>query len=70
MLLFKIKFCVFFTAVWQKVIYPIEKMRRQAKTIKIFPDFISGDDLFGLTEPAILRIIESVSYFDTLFNLT
>ncbi|XP_055953683.1 histone-lysine N-methyltransferase 2C-like isoform X4 [Argiope bruennichi] len=53
-------------AVWQKVIYPIEKMRRQAKTIKIFPDFISGDDLFGLTEPAILRIIESLPGVDTL----
>ncbi|GFU34433.1 hypothetical protein NPIL_626691 [Nephila pilipes] len=53
-------------AVWQKVIYPIEKMRRQAKTIKIFPDFISGDDLFGLTEPAVLRIIESLPGVDTL----
>ncbi|CAL1287615.1 unnamed protein product [Larinioides sclopetarius] len=53
-------------AAWQKVIYPIEKMRRQAKTIKIFPDFISGDDLFGLTEPAILRIIESLPGVDTL----
>ncbi|GBN74446.1 Histone-lysine N-methyltransferase trr [Araneus ventricosus] len=41
-------------------------MRRQAKTIKIFPDFISGDDLFGLTEPAILRIIESLPGVDTL----
>ncbi|GFY42913.1 hypothetical protein TNIN_142091 [Trichonephila inaurata madagascariensis] len=52
--------------VWQKVIYPIEKMRKQAKTIKIFPDFISGDDLFGLTEPAVLRIIESLPGVDTL----
>ncbi|KAG8188064.1 hypothetical protein JTE90_014303 [Oedothorax gibbosus] len=53
-------------AVWQKVIYPIEKMRKQAKTIKIFPDFASGDDLFGLTEPAVLRILESLPGVDTL----
>ncbi|XP_035219213.1 histone-lysine N-methyltransferase 2C-like isoform X2 [Stegodyphus dumicola] len=52
--------------VWQKVIYPIEKMRKQAKTIKIFPDYITGDDLFGLTEPAVLRIVESLPGVDTL----
>ncbi|XP_042908867.1 histone-lysine N-methyltransferase 2C isoform X4 [Parasteatoda tepidariorum] len=52
--------------VWQKVLYPIEKMRKQAKTIKMFPDFITGDDLFGLTEPAVLRIIESLPGVETL----
>ncbi|XP_023237784.1 histone-lysine N-methyltransferase 2C-like [Centruroides sculpturatus] len=52
--------------VWQKVLEPIEKMRKQAETIKVFPNFISGEDLFGLTEPAILRILESLPGVETL----
>ncbi|XP_013784687.2 histone-lysine N-methyltransferase 2C-like isoform X2 [Limulus polyphemus] len=52
--------------VWQQVLGPIQEMRRQAKTINVFPNFITGEDLFGLTEPAIVHILESLPGVDTL----
>uniref|UniRef100_T1IZ38 Histone-lysine N-methyltransferase 2C n=1 Tax=Strigamia maritima TaxID=126957 RepID=T1IZ38_STRMM len=52
--------------VWQKVLAPIEKMRSDAKTIKVFTAFITGEDLFGLTEPSVLRVLESLPGVETL----
>uniref|UniRef100_A0A4D5RBJ9 Putative histone-lysine n-methyltransferase 2c n=1 Tax=Ixodes scapularis TaxID=6945 RepID=A0A4D5RBJ9_IXOSC len=52
--------------VWQKVLQPIENFRREAQAIKVFSNFITGEDLFGLTEPAIVRITESLPGVDTL----
>lgn len=48
-------------SVWFKVLEPLDKMRRNADLVKIFPSFMTGEELFGLTEPAIIRVIESVS---------
>ena len=52
--------------VWSTIIQSIEKMREKAGTIKIFTNYITGDDLFGLTEPLIVRILESLPGIDTL----
>ncbi|XP_022247469.1 histone-lysine N-methyltransferase 2C-like isoform X2 [Limulus polyphemus] len=52
--------------VWQQVLEPIQEMRQQAKTINVFPNFITGEDLFGLTEPSILHILESLPGVDSL----
>ncbi|XP_078661528.1 histone-lysine N-methyltransferase 2C-like [Branchiostoma floridae x Branchiostoma belcheri] len=46
--------------VWLNILEPIEKMRRGSDVLKLFPNFITGEDLFGLTEPAVLRIVESL----------
>lgn len=54
--------------VWQKVLEPIIKMREESQTIKVFADFISGEDLFGLTEPTIIRILESLPGVDSLYH--
>ena len=43
------------------VLESLQKMRKEAELVKIFPNFITGDDLFGLTEPSVVRVIESVS---------
>lgn len=48
-------------AVWNKVLEPLDKLRRNADLVKIFPSFTSGEELFGLTEQAIVRVLESVS---------
>lgn len=47
--------------VWEQALMPLEEMRRENDLVKIFPAYMTGEDLFGLTEPAILKIIESVS---------
>ena len=57
--------CCFISGVWQNVLGPIEEMRRANDQVKIFPSYLNGEDLFGLTEPVVLRIIESVSESNT-----
>lgn len=41
-------------------------MRKVYKWLQLFPQHISGEDLFGLTEPAIVRILESLPGIETL----
>lgn len=53
---------------WQKIIESISKLREESQTIKVFFDFITGEDLFGLTEPAVIRILESLPGVDTLYD--
>ena len=52
---------ILFTAVWLHILEPLEKMRREGDLVKMFPAYLSGEDLFGLTDPIVLRIVESVS---------
>lgn len=52
--------------VWQKILESIVKVRRENKLVRIFPKYISGEDLFGLTEPAVVRILESLPGVETL----
>ena len=39
---------------------PLKKMRNDADMVKMFPEFMCMEELFGLNEPAIIRILESV----------
>jgi len=52
--------------VWEQIIRPIRKLREESNTIKVFNDFITGEDLFGLNEPTIVRILESLPGVDQL----
>lgn len=54
--------------VWQRILEPITKLRREHQLVQIFPKYISGEDLFGLTEPAIVRILESLPGVETLHD--
>ena len=42
---------------WHQVLDVIMKLRIAADSIKVFPKFITGEDLFGLTEPAIVKVL-------------
>jgi hypothetical protein len=53
------EFFFFFAGVWMKVLSAVLTLRSSAM-IKVFPDFFTGDDLFGLTESNIARAIESL----------
>ncbi|XP_054736532.1 histone-lysine N-methyltransferase trr isoform X1 [Anastrepha obliqua] len=55
-------------AVWKQILAPIALMRKNNKVVQLFPQFISGEDLFGLTEPSVVRIIESLPGIETLTN--
>ncbi|EDW32760.1 GL18348, partial [Drosophila persimilis] len=54
------------TGVWQQILQPITRLRKVHKWLQLFPQHISGEDLFGLTEPAIVRILESLPGIETL----
>lgn len=47
-------------AVWNKVLELLATLRRQNQCIHVFPKYVSGEDLFGLTEPAVVRVLESL----------
>ena len=52
--------------VWQRVLAEIAKLRIKHQLVQVFPKYINGEDLFGLTEPAVVRILESLPGVETL----
>lgn len=46
--------------VWDKVLSPVAEKRAESGTLKLFPVYLKGEDLFGLTVPAVVKITESV----------
>uniref|UniRef100_A0A1I8H1V6 Histone-lysine N-methyltransferase n=1 Tax=Macrostomum lignano TaxID=282301 RepID=A0A1I8H1V6_9PLAT len=52
--------------VWRPLLTRIHKLRSSAGLINMFPDHITGEDLYGLTEPNILRAVESLPGLDVL----
>ena len=46
--------------VWRSIIGPLEKLRREADLVKVFPTFTTGEELYGLTDPNVVRLVESV----------
>ncbi|XP_053350621.1 histone-lysine N-methyltransferase 2C isoform X4 [Clarias gariepinus] len=46
--------------VWDKVLEPVAEKRNETGILKLFPVYLKGEDLFGLTVPAITRIVESL----------
>ncbi|KAF7661140.1 hypothetical protein LDENG_00268400, partial [Lucifuga dentata] len=46
--------------VWDKVLGPVAERRTESGTLKLFPIYLKGEDLFGLTVPAVTKITESL----------
>lgn len=46
--------------VWDKVLEPVADRRNETGILKLFPVYLKGEDLFGLTVPAVTRIVESL----------
>lgn len=53
-------------AVWQRILEKLTQLRKDNNLVQIFPKYIIGEDLFGLTEPAVVRILESLPGIETL----
>ncbi|EDV19551.1 uncharacterized protein TRIADDRAFT_62004 [Trichoplax adhaerens] len=54
--------------VWQESLKSIRQLRENNKRIKLFDDYITGEDLFGLLDPWILRLLESLPGIDGMKN--
>lgn len=46
--------------VWDKILEPVADRRNESGTLKLFPVYLKGEDLFGFTVTAVTRIVESV----------
>ena len=53
---------------WQKILSRLDEMRKENDLVKIFPVYFRGEYLFGLTEPIIIRLIESLPGVELLTN--
>ncbi|XP_055363689.1 LOW QUALITY PROTEIN: histone-lysine N-methyltransferase 2C-like [Betta splendens] len=47
-------------AVWDQILEPLSQMRASSGALKLFPVYLKGEDLFGLTTSAVTRILESL----------
>lgn len=47
--------------VWDKILDPVVAVRKSSEMLQLFPAYLKGEDLFGLTVSAVARIAESVS---------
>ena len=54
--------------IWNRIIDRLNEMRKQNNLIKIFPAYLTGEYQFGLAEPHIVRLIESLPGVETLTN--
>ncbi|XP_023312429.1 histone-lysine N-methyltransferase 2C isoform X6 [Anoplophora glabripennis] len=52
--------------VWLRIVEQISALRKENSCLQMFPKFATGEDLFGLTEPAIVRVLESLPGIETL----
>ncbi|XP_028516833.1 histone-lysine N-methyltransferase trr [Exaiptasia diaphana] len=49
---------------WNQILLPIQSLRKDSNSLNLWPSYITGEDLFGLTEQYVLRIIESMPGVD------
>ena len=56
--------------VWMKVLTEVEKVRKDSASAKVFPDYITGEDLFGFNEPNVVKVLESLPGVETLQDYT
>ncbi|KAL8164898.1 UNVERIFIED_CONTAM: Histone-lysine N-methyltransferase 2C, partial [Gekko kuhli] len=45
--------------VWDKILDPVVAVRKSSEMLQLFPAYLKGEDLFGLTVSAVARIAES-----------
>ncbi|KAM8967644.1 histone-lysine N-methyltransferase 2C isoform 3-T3 [Pelodytes ibericus] len=46
--------------VWDKILEPVANCRKGSEILRLFPIYLKGEDLFGLTVSAVMRIAESL----------
>ncbi|XP_063282135.1 histone-lysine N-methyltransferase 2D [Pelobates fuscus] len=47
-------------ALWNRIAEPVARMRRETGMLRLFPEYLKGEEMFGLTLHAVLRIAESL----------
>nr|XP_015199931.1 PREDICTED: histone-lysine N-methyltransferase 2D isoform X3 [Lepisosteus oculatus] len=47
-------------ALWDRVVEQVARLRQEAEMLKLFTDHVKGEEMYGLTVHAVLRITESL----------
>ncbi|XP_055447305.1 histone-lysine N-methyltransferase 2C isoform X5 [Bubalus kerabau] len=56
--------------VWDKILEPVACVRKKSEMLQLFPAYLKGEDLFGLTVSAVARIAESLPGVEACENYT
>ncbi|XP_075443994.1 histone-lysine N-methyltransferase 2C isoform X4 [Ascaphus truei] len=56
--------------VWDKILEPVANCRKKSEILRLFPVYLKGEDLFGLTVSAVARIAESLPGVEACENYT
>ncbi|XP_070308025.1 histone-lysine N-methyltransferase 2C isoform X20 [Odocoileus virginianus] len=56
--------------VWDKILEPVACVRKKSEMLQLFPAYLRGEDLFGLTVSAVARIAESLPGVEACENYT
>ncbi|KYO46955.1 histone-lysine N-methyltransferase 2D isoform B [Alligator mississippiensis] len=56
--------------VWDKILEPVASVRKESEMLQLFPGYLKGEDLFGLTASAVARIAESLPGVEACENYT
>ena len=54
--------------IWQPILERIVQLRKSNDVVKLFCEYFTGEYMFGLIEPHIIRLIESLPGVETLQN--
>jgi histone-lysine N-methyltransferase MLL3 len=56
--------------VWMQIVKIIEELRKSHDCTKLFPAYVTGEDLFGFTEANIVKVLESLPGVESLTDYT
>ncbi|KAM3929074.1 histone-lysine N-methyltransferase 2C isoform 4-T4 [Leptodactylus fuscus] len=56
--------------VWDKILEPVANCRKGSEILRLFPVYLKGEDLYGLTVSAVARIAESLPGVEACENYT
>uniref|UniRef100_A0A4W5RUX5 [histone H3]-lysine(4) N-methyltransferase n=1 Tax=Hucho hucho TaxID=62062 RepID=A0A4W5RUX5_9TELE len=54
--------------IWDRVVQSVAKLREESAMLKLFTDHVKGEDMYGLTVHAVLRITESLPGVESCQN--
>uniref|UniRef100_F6VYY7 [histone H3]-lysine(4) N-methyltransferase n=3 Tax=Ciona intestinalis TaxID=7719 RepID=F6VYY7_CIOIN len=53
---------------WNEILHKLANLRSHQRMLKLFPKYINGESLFGLTSPVVCRILESLPNIELCAN--
>lgn len=56
-------FLLLLLGIWEQVVHQVAKLRDESSMLKLFTEHVKGEEMYGLTIHAVMRITESVRKF-------